>query len=138
MSRTVVGWMPPPVLVVELSLPPAKLSPNRLRRLAPMARHRLAKPYREAAGWAFRHAADGLRLEKAVERTTFYWPDKRRRDADNAAASLKPLWDGLQDSRVLGDDRHLTHLPPRFEVDRERPRLVVEIFDVELDFKIEE
>ena len=48
---------------------------------------------------------------EVTARATFHFPDRRRRDTDNLAALLKPVWDGLVDAGLLIDDDRITHLP---------------------------
>ena len=53
----------------------------------------------------------------------WYARDQRRRDKDNALASLKATFDGLVDAGLLHDDSALTHLPLVFMVDPKNPRI---------------
>jgi len=48
-------------------------------------------------------------------------------DADNALATLKSLFDGLQDAGIVANDRHLTHAPVLQYTDRKNPRVEIEI-----------
>jgi Holliday junction resolvase RusA-like endonuclease len=50
----------------------------------------------------------------------FVVPDKRRRDLDNALASMKAAWDGLVDAGVLVDDdsKHLKLAAPEMRYER--------------------
>lgn len=101
------------VLVIRLGLPPKECSPN--WRGHHMAKAKAVKAYRYEA------FIEGLRMfgapgaqmlhlpwEKAVARVTFSFKQRRRRDKDNLAASLKAAWDGLCDSRILDNDSGLT------------------------------
>ena len=65
----------------------------------------------------------------ALAQVAFYWPDKRRRDEDNAIASLKAAYDGLVSSGLLVDDdsKHLKREMPRFEVDPVSPRVEITV-----------
>ena len=51
--------------------------------------------------------------------------DRRRRDADNHMAMLKPLWDAMVDVGLLEDDSkdHLRILDPKWEVGE--PKVIV-------------
>ena len=57
-----------------------------------------------------------------------YWPDRRRRDLDNA---VKSILDGCTKAALWDDDSQVAELTVRAHVDRERPRaeLVVEVMD---------
>ncbi len=59
-------------------------------------------------------------LASASCRATFYVKCRRRRDGDNALASLKAAFDGLQDGGLIADDSGLIHHPVRFVVDKEK------------------
>jgi Holliday junction resolvase RusA-like endonuclease len=58
---------------------------------------------------------------------TFYWATNRKRDQDNAVASLKAAYDGITDSGLVPDDNpvHMHRNWPAFEVDRSNPRVVM-------------
>ena len=58
----------------------------------------------------------------------FFFRDRRRRDPDNLSAMLKPVWDGLQDAGVLGDDRAVTLHPIEQHVDPDGPGLRLEVW----------
>ena len=110
-----------------LDLPPRALSPNLRVHWAQKAK--AAKYYRTLAMVVARNAVGraGPEWERAEVRTTFYFPDRRRRDRDNHMAMLKPAWDGLVDARVLTDDQHLIQHPPTMAVDKARPRVEIEL-----------
>lgn len=115
-------------ITLTLGLPDSRLSPNGRTHWA--SRARAVKAARTIAhvtayNWLVANKQEPPCWEQATCRATFYWPDLRRRDRDNAAASLKAVWDGLVDSGVLADDDQLTHEPVGFEVDRERPRMEI-------------
>lgn len=112
-------------VVVTLDLPRRALSPN--GRLHWMTRAKLVRGLRVAARLT---ACQELRCERpcwsrARLQATFFWPDRRRRDPDNAAAMLKPAIDGLVDAGLILDDSAevLSHEPVVFAVDAERPRV---------------
>ena len=60
---------------------------------------------------------------------TLYFRDSRRRDPQNYLGGAKPLFDALQRSGWLADDDadHLTCAEPVLCVDRERPRVEIEL-----------
>lgn len=62
-------------------------------------------------------------MAKASIKPVFYWPDRRRRDDDNAVASLKAARDGLSDGGVVLDDADFVMAEAEFHVDREKPRV---------------
>jgi hypothetical protein len=57
-------------------------------------------------------------------RLDFYWPTKRRRDKDNAAAMCKAYLDGVADCTGQ-DDSEWDFDGVRFDIDRENPRLEI-------------
>ena len=57
-------------------------------------------------------------------RLDFYWPTKRRRDKDNAAAMCKAYLDGVADC-VGQDDSDWDFDGVRFAIDKENPRLEI-------------
>jgi hypothetical protein len=67
--------------------------------------------------------------ERAEGRAAFFHAQKRRRDGPNYNASLKAAIDGLVDAGLLSDDdhEHFALLPPRFEIDKEHPRVELTI-----------
>jgi crossover junction endodeoxyribonuclease RusA len=112
-------------ITITLPLPPKELSPNARVHWAKKAgttkkARALAWGEARALGWPNRKLLPWLR---AQTQAVFYFPTERDRDQDNAAASLKPYWDGIADAGVVLSDAGLVHLPPRLLVDRERPRV---------------
>jgi len=67
--------------------------------------------------------------EHATVAARFFHKTKRRRDDVNHLAMLKAAYDGIVDSGLLADDdsEHLTTLPAVFGIDREFPRVELEI-----------
>ena len=129
--------LPRPVVCIELPIPPRQLLPNTPTGSSRLSRTRLMKACRTQAGWAFKQANQaGLKLQVATVRPVFFWPDRRRRDSDNMASAMKPYWDGMQDSGLIANDAGLTHLPPVNLLDREKPRVELEVFDVKISFVI--
>jgi Holliday junction resolvase RusA-like endonuclease len=63
----------------------------------------------------------------AISTVVWYSRTKRRPDPDNANAMLKPTFDGMCDAGVVLNDKNLYHNPPRFEVDKQNPRVEVTI-----------
>lgn len=118
-------------ITITIPLPPRELSPNhtvgsRGGRLGKAAK---IKAYRRTAGFVALAARGRTTLAwpKATAQATFYVKINRRRDADNALASLKAAFDGLRDAGVIADDSGLTHLPVVFAVDKVRPRVEIKV-----------
>jgi crossover junction endodeoxyribonuclease RusA len=113
-------------LTITLPLPPRELNPNARCHWAKKAK--AVKEYRRRA-WALARKAMRTppRWKEAEARAVFYWPDRRRRDRDNAQASLKAAWDGITDAGMLEDDSGLTHRPCGWHVDRKNPRVELTI-----------
>lgn len=63
----------------------------------------------------------------ASEHTTFYFAQRRKRDRDNFSAMLKSARDGIVDAGLLVDDSGLIQHPVTFKIDREHPRVEMEI-----------
>jgi len=134
---------------VVLPLPPRELHPN--SRVHWAVRQKATRAYRHTAYFAaweeVREVALPPRLdhgrpagvfgpmwETAEVQLTFYFPDRRRRDADSALASMKAGIDGLAapvprgiGAGIIANDSGFSFLPVRMEVDRERPRVEVEV-----------
>lgn len=128
--------LPRPVITIILSLPPKQLSANARRGSSRIAKSRLVKTYRKEASLLFRTAAQGRSFSSPAVASTFFWPNNLRRDKDNAAAMLKPVWDGLQDSGAIVNDSELTHMTPVFQLDRKNPRVEIDVFDVQIQFEV--
>ena len=126
---------------IVLPLPSKWLSPNVMTGslCGRMAKASAAKKYRETtrkevaeyslsafcaydAGW-----------KKIKVKPTFYYKQKRRRDTDNAIASLKSAYDGIVDAGLIPDDtpEHMKRTTPEFRVDKEYPRVEIEIIRLE-------
>jgi Holliday junction resolvase RusA-like endonuclease len=108
-------------------LPPAVLSPN--ARVHWGAKAKAVKRYRETANLTAR-AALGRRdvpMQQARVTARFFFVDRRRRDRDNLLASLKPAFDGLADAHMIANDAGMTHMPVEIAVDRDYPRVEIEI-----------
>lgn len=111
---------------VKITLPPP------YRQLSPNARvHHIV-----LANWKARYKRDAFyatksvvigepRWHRASVKITFYFRDNRRRDEDNAIASLKAAFDGVVEAGLIVDDSHknLVRLPVEFLVDKEDPRV---------------
>jgi crossover junction endodeoxyribonuclease RusA len=112
---------------IVLPIPHKCLSPNARSHWAVTMKHKKA-----ARAEAYYQARIGLktappRWTKATVKITWYSKTARHPDADNALASCKAYWDGLQDAGVVANDRGIRYEPIDFQVDRVAPGLVVEI-----------
>jgi len=88
--------------------PSRNLSPN--ARLHWAQKHKAVKAARLAAWALAREAVAGVDRSqwgagRIALRVTLFPPDARRRDFDNAIASLKATLDGLADAMVVDDSR---------------------------------
>jgi crossover junction endodeoxyribonuclease RusA len=107
---------------ISLPLPSRRLSPN--ARVHWAERARLVKTARNRATMSFLCAEIPRSLGKRplLLEWVFFWPDRRRRDDDNALASTKAYRDAL--AKHLGcDDTNFQTLGARMEHDPENPRL---------------
>lgn len=116
-------------LVVTLPLPPKALSPN--ARVHWSVKARAVAAYRELAEMAARSEGPLSMWEGATMQPTFYWPDARARDDDNAAAALKSARDGIAKAGLVRDDLLIRALPAVFKVDRARPRVEITLTPVD-------
>ena len=105
---------------IVLPIPSRNLSPNARVHWSKLARFKKSAR-REAALQAF--AQVGIVAIKSY-RLDFYWPNKRRRDKDNAAAMCKAYLDGVADC-MQQDDSEWDFDGVRFAVDAESPRLEI-------------
>jgi hypothetical protein len=115
-------------LVVDLPLPAKALSPNaRVHwRTKANAKAKARGDAKLAALSAIREQKSaGLPWESVTVQATFYKRTRHKIDLDNAIASLKASFDGLQDAGVIANDSGLIPLPPVFEVDKDDPRVVL-------------
>ena len=105
---------------ITLPLPSRNLSPNgRLnwRIVAGFKKQARRLAALEAFDQLEDFALKGYRLD-------FYWPTKRRRDKDNAAAMCKAYLDGVADCTGQ-DDSEWDFDGVRFAIDRDNPRLEI-------------
>jgi hypothetical protein len=123
-----------PVLIVTLPLPPKELYPNARPHHMALARHK-AKYRGDAKLAAMCDIANqrgnygSLPFTKATMQATFYKRDKRglMADGDGSLSALKAGIDGIADANVVDNDRHVQHLPVKFQIDKNNPRVEIEI-----------
>ena len=119
-------------MTIELPLPHKNLSPNARCHWAVKA-----KETQKHRRWAHLAAMNEMRKpgadiasmpwRKATAKARFYFRTKARRDEDNCASSLKPVWDGFADAGIWLDDCGVTHLPVEIHHDPHNPRLEIDV-----------
>ena len=74
-----------------------------------------------------------IKIEKPVHITYKWFEQNKRRDLDNIAFSKKYIQDALVKSGVLQNDgwQHVTGFSDEFYIDKDNPRIEVEIKEVE-------
>lgn len=111
-------------ITITLPLPDPALSPN--ARVHWTKKAKCAKHYRwEAQCNVMAKTPRRLMWEKASYTARFYFRDARRRDADNAIASLKSALDGVADAGLVINDSVLWPERPEFHTDKENPRVEI-------------
>ena len=89
-----------------------------------------AKRYRRLACEAVEaEEVESIPWERVIVSAKFFSRDKRRRDTDNAMASLKSAYDGIVDSGIVVDDdwEHMMRGIPSFDIDKINPRVELTI-----------
>ncbi len=139
MAELSVGAMTAPCerMRYEFPWPPRALSPNARVHWRTLAS--VKAQYKEDCGWTIQAYQDApctsptcpacaaeLLTPPVTAQVTFVC-DRRRRDADNHMAMLKPLWDALVEMGVLEDDSHDKPkiLTPKWE--RGEKKVIVEL-----------
>ena len=124
--------MTPESVIIILPLPAKVLQPNctvgtiggRFMKAAATKRYRrLAREAVEA------ECIETLPWLNVTIGATFFYPNKRRRDQDNAMGSLKAAYDGIVDAGLVIDDdyEHMNRLSPTFALDLIYPRVMLTI-----------
>lgn len=111
---------------LTLPLPPKGCSPNGRGHWSTKAK--AIAEYRNRAEMEARRripAGERPKWERAETAAVFYFATDRRRDEDNAAASLKAAWDGIAAAGIVANDAGLTHTRPVLLLDRENPRVEI-------------
>ncbi len=114
-------------ITISLPYPPRELSPN--GRCYFLKKNKLAQQYKAIAKVAARYQKPkGHKPWEKAESIVVYFQKRRQKmDDDNALATLKSAMDGIVLAGVLVDDKYLSHQKPRFEVDKENPRVEITI-----------
>lgn len=113
-------------MVIVLPLPSKGLSPN--ARLSWRGKAKLTKAHRlraKLAALALLAASPGPASVPTRYSLAFYWPDRRRRDDDNAAASCKAYRDGIADALAIDDSGLRMSGSPQMDHDPRNPRLEI-------------
>jgi len=122
----------PESITVILPIPNRALSPNFMvggiggRMMKAKATSKLRRLACEAIG---AERIESLPWNKVMVSAVFSHKTKRRRDQDNAMASLKAAYDGIVDAGVVPDDdyEHMNRGTPTFNYDTEFPRVTLTI-----------
>lgn len=129
-----VGQRRPHRLVIEGTLPGLnEYSAAERGRWGAQTAARLKRETQERIGWAIAAQMRGVRFTEPV-RLRYLWVEpNRRRDKDNICFAHKFVQDALVEAGVLRGDgwRHIWEFSDAFAVDRSRPRVEVEIEEVE-------
>ena len=112
---------------IILPIPHADISPNARVHWAKKAK--LASQHRRCGYVLCATQHDSNKHEFSAYRLDFFWPDKRKRDKDNASARCKNYLDGIADY-VGQDDSEWEFNGVRFmEPDKLNPRVEI-VFEV--------
>ncbi len=119
-------------ITITLPLPPESLSPNcsvgslggRLKKASDSKKYRLL-----TALLVMQEQVETAPWDTVEVKAIFHHATNRRRDQDNAIASLKAAYDGIVDSGLVPDDdwRHMVRMQPEFHIDKQQPRVTIEI-----------
>ena len=117
-------------VTITLPLPHKHLSPN--ARVHWSTKHSHRKKQRNIAGViANSSELSRANLARAKVQATFYHTQRRNRDGDNYLAMLKGAFDGIADAGVVANDSGFVHMPVRFEIDKDNPRVDITIEPME-------
>lgn len=111
-------------MTISLPIPNAALWPNSRKHWR--AKAKFTKDHRQAAHDATELKPEGYFFTEFSGYTlAFFYPDKRRRDDDNAQASCKAYRDGIADALGVDDNTLRLLEIPTFAIDRENPRVEI-------------
>ena len=110
-----------------LTIPPSANSQWRIANNR-IFKTRLAKDWQEEAAWELKISAKGEKTPFDKIRVTMdvFFPDNRKRDLDNL---LKLTGDAIQESGVVRNDADIWEWNVKKKLDREKPRMEVEILE---------
>ena len=111
---------------ITLPIPDSILSPNSRPHWG--TKYRAVRAHRERARWevALANGGDLFLAECRIDIVAFHKVPARR-DRDNLISACKSYFDGLADAGLVKNDSGITLGPVRFEVDKQNPRLEMEI-----------
>lgn len=113
-----------------MTLPPESLNPNSSVGIwgkVKAKKDHNTEAWLVAIDWLNRRNLNPPRWQAATIQCHFYFSTKRRRDKDNAAASMKAAFDGFAKAGIVANDSGFTPLPVIMDIDKARPRVVIEI-----------
>jgi len=110
-------------LTITLPIPSRSLWPNTCCHWHHKAK--VTKKHRWRAHMLARVALNAKPRKFSGYTLAFHYPDKRRRDDDNAAASCKAYRDGIADALGVDDNTLRLIAIPTFHLDRTNPRLEI-------------
>lgn len=120
-------------ITVTLGLPNKALSPNARTHWA--TKSRATKRYRLESQLVTINEMIRNHIHEPFQRLTitpvFFYGVNRRRDGDNALASLKAAFDGLVSAKLVSDDSFIRYKPVEFRIDKDKPRVELRIEAVE-------
>ena len=110
---------------------PALNDYTRANRANRYAGNKMKREAMDQVAWAIRQAS--LKQITSKVKVSFKWVEQtRRRDLDNVCFAKKFILDALQETRTLQGDgwKHVMGFTDVFSVDKENPRIVVELIEV--------
>lgn len=115
-------------MTITLPLPDKRLSPNarghwRVKAKATKSARQLARLLAGKDINSYDWWTDPAKIRSYS--LAFFWPDARRRDDDNAAASCKAYRDGIADALGIDDHKLIMATTPSFSIDRQNPRVEI-------------
>lgn len=114
---------------LTLPIPNRALSPNARPHWRVVAKAKKAAKALTAALAREAMTGPAPRWKRAWIDVTWYTKTPQRPDEDNARASLKAHYDGLQDAEVIENDRELKTRTSTFGVDCENPRVILTVVE---------
>lgn len=113
---------------IQLPIPPSCLNPNTAAHYQAKARAR-AQQRADAGTYASgQFRGPGPKWDKVrIKLAWFAKDDNRIPDFDNAIASIKGVFDGLQDAGVVINDRGVQGVDLDRSIDKARPRIEVTV-----------
>jgi len=112
---------------IILTIPPSANSQWRIANNR-IFKTKEAKSWQEEAAWELKLSARGQKipLDRIGVTMEVFFPDNRKRDIDNL---LKLTGDAIQESGIVKNDADIWAWNVRKDLDREKPRMEVEILE---------